>query len=96
MSETQKGAKAMTEDRKTSISEGRKRAKEQREAAEQLFEQCGGMLISWKFWKKVDAATREEILKAIKKANKAVIDADIRALEKQLAAMRAAKDGIEA
>ena len=54
------------------------------------------MLISWKFWKKVDAATREEILKAIKKANKAVIDADIRALEKQLAAMRAAKDGIEA
>ncbi len=92
MSETKKGAKAMTEDRKTSISEGRKRAKEQREAAEQLFEQCGGMLISWKFWKKVDAATREEILKAIKKANKAVIDADIRVTEAKLAALRAAKD----
>jgi len=96
MSETKKGTRVMTEDRKTSISEGRKRAKEQREAAEQLFEQCGAMLISWKFWKKVDAATRDEIIKAIKKANVAVLDADIRALEAQLAAMRAAKDEVDA
>lgn len=88
--------KTMTEERRNSISEGRKRAREQREAAEQLFEQCGGMLISWRFWKKVDAATRDEIVKAIKKANKAVIDADIRALETQLADLRATKEGIDA
>lgn len=96
MSGTTKGAGTMTEERRNSISEGRRRAKEQREAAEQLFEQCGGMLISWKFWKKVDAATRDEIVKAIKKANVAVIDADIRALESRLAGLRATKEEIEA
>lgn len=94
MSEVKKGT-PMSEERKRRISEGRKRAKEQRAIAEQLFDECGEMLVSWKFWRKIDAATRDGVFKAIKKANVAVINSDIRSLQTQLAAMQAMKDELD-
>lgn len=96
MADVKKNVRAMTDERKASIVEGRKLAKEQREVAEQLFERAGGMLISWKFWRKVDPSTRNEIMKAIKKADKALLDVEIRQLETQLAAKRAEKDAVDA
>ena len=86
--------RAMDNDHKAKLTQGRIEAKANREKASTLLEEYGSLLQSWKFWKNVSAAERKAVTEAIRKANMASLNADIKAMQAQLDAKIKEKENL--
>ena len=84
----------MDNDHKAKLTQGRIEAKANREKASTLLEEYGSLLQSWKFWKNVSAAERKAVTEAIRKANMASLNADIKAMQAQLDAKIKEKENL--
>jgi len=84
----------MDDGHKAKLSQGRIEAKHIREKAAKLLQEHGALLQSWKFWKAVPASEREAVAEAIRKADVACINADIKAMQAQLSTKMEAKKSL--
>ena len=71
----------MDNDHKAKLTQGRIEARANREKASTLFTEYSSLLQSWKFWKAISASDRKGVTEAIRKANLANLNADIRAMQ---------------
>ena len=76
--------RVMDNDHKAKLTLGRIEAKAIREKASTFLEEYGYLLQSWKFWKAISASDREAATEAIRKADMASLNADIKAMQAQL------------
>ncbi|HPY90413.1 MAG TPA: hypothetical protein PLE92_01255 [Lentisphaeria bacterium] len=88
--------RVMDDEHKAKMLQGRIQAKANREKAAALLEEYGVALHSWKFWKNVSAPEREAVLEAIRKADLANINADIKAMQAQIDAKITEKENLGA
>ncbi|NMA39222.1 MAG: hypothetical protein GX937_03510 [Lentisphaerae bacterium] len=88
--------RVMDEEHKAKLLQGRIQAKANREKAAALLEEHGETLQSWRFWKNISAPDREAVLEAIRKADLANINADIKAMQAKLDAKIAEKESLTA
>ena len=86
--------RVMDNDHKAKLTQGRIEAKANREKASTLFMEYGALLQSWKFWKNVSASERKAVTEAIRKANMASLNADIKAMQAQLDAKIEEKESL--
>jgi len=86
----------MDEKHKAKLLQGRIQAKANREKASALLEEYGKVFQSWKFWKNVSGPEREAVLEAIRKADLANINADIKAMQAKIDAKIAEKESLDA
>jgi ABC-type bacteriocin/lantibiotic exporter with double-glycine peptidase domain len=86
--------RVMDNDHKAKLTQGRIEAKAIREKASTLFEEYGTLLHSWNFWKNISASDREAATEAIRKANMASLNADIKAMQAQLDAKIEEKESL--
>jgi|LSQX01.1.fsa_nt_gb hypothetical protein len=84
----------MDNDLKAKLTQGRIEAKANREKASALLEEYSSLLQSWKFWKNVSASDRKAVTEAIRKANMASLNADIKAMQAQLDAKIKEKESL--
>ena len=84
----------MDNDHKAKLTQGRIEAKAIREKASTLFEEYGTLLHSWNFWKNISASDREAATEAIRKADMACLNADIKAMQAQLDAKIEEKESL--
>jgi len=84
----------MDNDHKAKLNQGRIEAKAIREKASTFLEEYGSLLQSWKFWKAISASEREAVMEAIRKANLASLNADIKAIQAQLDAKIEEKESL--
>ena len=86
--------RVMDNDHKAKLNQGRIEAKAIREKASTFLEEYGSLLQSWKFWKAISASEREAVMEAIRKANLASLNADIKAIQAQLDAKIEEKESL--
>lgn len=86
--------RVMDDDHKAKLTQGRIEAKAIREKASTLFEEYGTLLHSWNFWKNISASDREAATEAIRKANMACLNSDIKAMQAQLDAKIEEKESL--
>ena len=86
--------RVMDNDHKAKLTQGRIEAKAIREKASELFTEYGALLQSWKFWKNISASNRKAATEAIRKADLASLNADIRAMQAQLDAKIEEKESL--
>lgn len=86
--------RVMDNDHKAKLVQGRIEAKAIREKASALLAEYGYLLQSWKFWKAISASEREAVMEAIRKANLASLNADIKAIQAQLDAKIEEKESL--
>jgi ABC-type bacteriocin/lantibiotic exporter with double-glycine peptidase domain len=86
--------RVMDNDHKAKLTQGRIEAKAIREKASTLFEEYGTLLHSWNFWKNISASDREAATEAIRKADMASLNADIKAMQAQLDAKIEEKESL--
>ena len=86
--------RVMDNDHKAKLVQGRIEAKANREKASALLEEYSSLLQSWKFWKNVSASDRKAVTDAIRKADMASLNADIKTMQAQLDAKIAEKESL--
>ena len=86
--------RVMDNDHKAKLTQGRINAIAIREKASTLFEEYGTLLHSWNFWKNISASDREAATEAIRKANMACLNSDIKAMQAQLDAKIEEKESL--
>ena len=86
--------RVMDNDHKAKLVQGRIEAKANREKASALLEEYSSLLQSWKFWKNVSASDRKAVTEAIRKADMASLNADIKAMQAQLDAKIEKKESL--
>ena len=84
----------MDDDHKAKLAQGRIEAKAIREKASTFLEEYGSLLQSWKFWKNISASDRKAVTAAIRKADLASLNADIKAMQAQLDAKIEKKESL--
>ena len=85
----------MDEEQKAKQLQGRITAKDLRDKASTLIKEYGSLLQSWSFWKNIPASERKAVSVAIRKADRACLDADIKAMQTQLNAKIAEKERLD-
>jgi multidrug resistance efflux pump len=86
--------RVMDNDHKAKLTQGRIEAKAIREKASTFLEEYAPLLQSWKFWKAISASDREAATEAIRKADMACLNADIKAMQAQLDAKIEEKESL--
>lgn len=86
--------RVMNNDLKAKLIQDRIDAKAIREKASALLAEHGALLHSWNFWKNISASDREAATEAIRKANMACLNSDIKAMQAQLDAKIEEKESL--